>query len=245
MVSSTGSGGGGGRARTGGEEGNGGAPVSRASFSGVFGLVGVRTVWRLRLCAKLRGSDADRGLGAYALLSFIAGFGAFGVDFVFAKGISSATSITELSAMLPSDTAGEIGEGSGFSALPATSLEGTAAGKLCGNSVTFLQLALLEAMEDGRAAGSAQSSFGIGMCGLAFLNRCLGIGAGAFTTASIVRVVIGRSRIVRVLIRSSRSFRDIEKAPRICELLLRDLGLLIGPVQFVTTVGFIISASKL
>lgn len=63
--------------------------------------------------------------------------------------------------------------------------------------------------------------------------------------ASIVLVLIGRSRSLRALICSSRPFRDIENAACILELLPRDFGLLTGPLHSVTTVLFTTGGSEL
>lgn len=102
MTSEPEAGGVGGSARLGGGEGRGGVlsflPLGLL-FSGVLGREVPEMLPRLRLFA--RGIDAERGLGAYLLpsprsMSLVG----FGVDLVFGKGTSSATSITGLRAIL-------------------------------------------------------------------------------------------------------------------------------------------------
>lgn len=133
--------------------------MSSCSLLGVLGLVGVREAWRLRLRMEDLGIDADRGRGAYDLLSFVIGFEDFGVGFGFTAGTSSATSMTEVSvicsALLALDSVGETGSGpTAFIAL-TVSVQGAVDVDECGYSVTFFQLVLLEAVDEARFAGCA------------------------------------------------------------------------------------------
>jgi len=161
----------GGRARFGGGEGRGGVlsflPVD-FEVSGVLGREGVAMPPLLRLFAAAREIEADRGLGAYLLpsprkMSLVG----FGVDLALGRGTSSATSITGLRAIfaefgLPLDVVGEFGE---YPVLPSSpdfsSCEGTVDTGLSVVSVTFFQLALLEAEEDVRVASGAGLKSGI------------------------------------------------------------------------------------
>jgi hypothetical protein len=108
------------------------------------------------------------------------------------------------------------------------------------SSVTFFQLALLDADDDVLVASGAGLNSGICICGLALRSRRVG-GGGAFTTESIVKSDL--SRIFRCFVRSSLSFRDIGYKGYLLGLRSRDLGLVIGPVHSVVTDGRIIGWS--
>jgi hypothetical protein len=232
----------------GGGEGSGGVVSFFAlafEVSGVLGREGVAMLPLLRRFAAMREIEADRGLGAYLLpsprkMSLVG----FGVDLAFGRGTSSATSITGLSAIfaefrLPFDVVGEFGE---YPVLPSSpdfsSCEGTVETGLSVVSVTFFQLALLEADEEVRVASGAGLKSGIWICGRA-LRRRRAEGVGALTTASIVCEKPGLSRIFRCLVLSSRSFRDTGYSGCLMGLRSRDLGLLMGPVHSVITEGMI------
>lgn len=161
----------GGRARFGGGEGRGGVVsfFARAfEVSGVLGREGVAMLPLLLRLAAVRDIEADRGLGAYLLpsprkMSLVG----FGVDLALGRGTSSATSIAGLRAMfaelgLPLDVVGEFGE---YPVLPSStdfsSCEGTVETGLSVVSVTFFQLALLEADDDVRVASGAGLKSGI------------------------------------------------------------------------------------
>ena len=105
------------------------------------------------------------------------------------------------------------------------------------SSVTFFQLALLDADDDVLVARGAGLKSGIWICGRALRSRRDG-GGGAFTTESMAKS--GLSRIFRCLVRSSLSFRDIGYRGYLLGLRSRDLGLVIGPVHSVVTDGRII-----
>lgn len=105
------------------------------------------------------------------------------------------------------------------------------------SSVTFFQLALLEADDDVLVASGAGLNSGICICGLALRRRRDG-GGGALTTELMAKS--GLSRIFRCLVRSSLSFRDIGYRGYLLRLRSRDLGLVIGPVHSVVTDGRII-----
>lgn len=208
----------GGRARLGGGEGRGGVLsflLLGFEVSGVLGREGVAMLPLLLRFAAVREIEAERGLGAYLLpsprrMSLVG----FGVDLALGKGTSSATSITGLRAMfaefgLPLDAVGEFGE---YPVLPASadfsSCDGTVETGLSVVSVTFFQLALLDADEEVRVASGAGLKSGIWICGRALGSR-RAEGGGALTTASIVCEKPGLSRIFRCLVLSSRSFREI------------------------------------
>lgn len=100
---------------------------------------------------------------------------------------------------------------------PTVPSDGTAETGVRVDSVAFFQLALLDAPDVTRVVRGGGLRSGICICGLAFLNRCLGVVSGAWTMASIVCVGVGvltlttgRSRILRALVRSSRSFCALE-----------------------------------
>jgi hypothetical protein len=182
------------------------------AVSGVFGREMVAMLPLLRRFAAVRDIDADRGRGAYLLPSprrvSLVGFG---VDRALGKGTSSATSITGLSAMvaelgLPLVPVGE------YPVLPSSmdfsSCDGTVDTGLRVVSVTFFQLALLEADDDVRVASGAGLKAGIWIAGRALRSR-RAEGGGELTTASIVCEKPGLSRILRCLVFSSRSLRDV------------------------------------
>ena len=195
--------------------------------------------------AAVREIEADRGLGAYLLpsprkMSLVG----FGVDLALGRGTSSATNITGLRAMfaefgLPLDAVAEVGE---YPVLPSSpdfsSCEGTVDTGLSVVSVTFFQLALLEADDEVRVASGAGLKSGMWICGRALRSR-RAEGEGALTTASIVCENPGLSRIFRCLVFSSRSFREIGYSGCSMGLRSRDLGLLMGPVHSVITEGMI------
>jgi hypothetical protein len=238
----------GGRARLGGGEGRGGVLSFFAldfEVSGVLGREGVAMLPLLRRFAAVRDIEADRGLGAYLLpsprrMSLVG----FGVDLALGSGTSSATSITGLRAIvaefgLPLDVVGEFGEYPIFPSSPNfSSWDGTVDTGLSVVSVSFFQLALLEADEEVRVVSGAGLKSGIWICGRALRSR-REEGGGAFTTASIVCEKPGLSRIFRCLVFSSRSFRDIGYSGCLMGLRSRDFGLFMGPVHSVITQGMI------
>lgn len=162
-----------------------------------------------------RGMDADLGLGLYTLPSFTTMLAGLGVGFVFGTGICSATSMTGDNAMLssaavlPLEVVGEIGVYPVFSpAVVGVRSDGPADVGSRVDSVTFRQLAPLEAVDVGRGSNGAGRIAGIWICGLTFLNFCLGISATTLTTASMLASItppVGRSRSFRARVRSSRS----------------------------------------
>lgn len=109
-------------------------------------------------------------------------------------------------------------------------------------SVTFFQLALLDADEDARVAREAGLKSGIWICGRALRRRRAGR-VGSLTMESIVRVKPGLSRIFLCLVRSSLSFLEIGYSGCLRGLRSRDLGLLIGPVHSVITEGMMMGTS--
>jgi hypothetical protein len=249
MTSEPDTGGVGGRARFGGGEGRGGVVsflLLDLEVSGVLRREMVAMLPLLRRFAAVRDIDADRGRGAYLLpsprrISLVG----FGVDLALGKGTSSATSITGLNVIfaelgLSFEAVGE------YPVLPSSttfsSCEGTVDTGLRVFSVTFFQLALLEADEDVRVASGAGLKSGIWICGRALRSRRAERG-GALTTASIVCEKPGLSRIFRCLVFSSLSLREIGYSGCLVGWRSRDLGRLSGPVHSVITDGIIIGGS--
>ena len=160
----------GGRARFGGGDGNGG--VSSLLFL-ALGVAGRETALakldRLLRFTAVRDMEADRGRGLYLLPSprkmSLVGFGG---DLALAKGTSSATSITGLRAIfaefgLPLVVAGDTGVYPVFSPVTSvvSSADGTGETGYVVFSVTFFQLALLDADEEALVASGAGFKSGI------------------------------------------------------------------------------------
>lgn len=165
-----------------------------------------------------RGMDADLGRGVYDFPSLTMIFAGFDGALAFSTGISSATSMTGLSAIGVPALAlslGVIGDTGVYPVVsPVVTGEtsgGTSMACVCVDSVTFLQLELLDAEEEARVASGAGRRFpGIWIWGLAFRSFCLGISGRALTTESMVftaSFAIGRSLSFRARVRSSRSLR--------------------------------------
>jgi hypothetical protein len=116
------------------------------------------------------------------------------------------------------------------------------------HSVTFFQLAVLDAEDDARVTRGAGRSGGIWICGLALRKRWDGGGNGgvALTTESRCFGAGGTlSRSFRARTRSSRSFLEAGYAGWPIVFLVCVFGLEIGPVQSVVTVGLIVAICSL
>lgn len=200
----------GGKARFGGGEGSGGMPSFCRPVAGVAGRDGVRAGGasapaRLRLFMALRGMDADLGRGTYDLPSFTTTLASFGVDFVLGTGVSSATSITGLSAMhivsLTLEVVGDIGVYPVLvSWLRGLSCDSTGDTGVLADWVLFFQLAVLDAEEEVLVTSGAGFS-GIWSCGLAFRRRLGPVSAASSAALSTARLGYGccRSFLARLL----------------------------------------------